>query len=301
MKSQDYDTEHFSETLTYKGYREITLSREQIGEFLQSSSLDISSAVENARPNEYVVLLGDSDKTYLGKVPAHNTKVIVPLSFINESMVGLKPLNIEQAFACDALLDDNIKLLTLQGRAGTGKTLLAIAAGLRKVFKDRKYDKLLVARPTVPMGRDIGFLPGDIEEKLKPWMQPVFDAVELIKNLDRQSFKPVIPQQVFEMDELQIEPLTYIRGRSIPNQFIVIDEAQNLSPLEVKTIVSRAGVNTKIILTGDPEQIDHPYMNMFSNGLSNLVNKFRFSKLSAHILLAKGERSLLAEEAAELL
>ena len=207
----------------------------------------------------------------------------------------------EQTFVLEALLDENIKLVSLQGVAGTGKTLLAVAAGLRQVLRDFTFNKILVSRPIMPMGKDIGYLPGDIDEKLRPWMQPIFDAVELIRSIDRRSSKPTLPSNLMDMEELQIEPLTYIRGRSIPNQYMVIDESQNLSPLELKTIVTRMGKNSKIVLTGDVEQIDHPYMDSYSNGLAYVAGRFRDNPLAAHIKLSKGERSELAEAAVNLL
>ena len=191
--------------------------------------------------------------------------------------------------------------MTLSGNAGTGKTLLAVAAGLKKVLRDFSFNKVLVARPVIPMGKDIGFLPGDIDEKMKPWMQPIYDSIEFIRTLDRRSRKPTLPANLVDIEELQVEPLTFIRGRSIPHQFMIIDEAQNLTPLEAKTIITRVGKNSKIILTGDPMQIDHPYMDNYSNGLSYVIGRFRDSKLAAHITLKKGERSALAEEAVQVL
>jgi len=191
--------------------------------------------------------------------------------------------------------------VTITGKAGTGKTLLAVAAGLYKVFAEDEYNRLLIFRPTMPVGRDIGFLPGDIKEKMQPWMQPIYDAVELIREQDKRSPNRVLPQDIMESEEISIEPLTFIRGRSIPHQYIIIDEAQNLTPLEVKTVITRVGNGTKIVLTGDPHQIDNPYVDSLSNGLVYLVNRLRHSHIAAHIGLQKGERSELAEAAANLL
>ena len=216
---------------------------------------------------------------------------------------GIKPRNKEQHFALDCLLDDNIKLVTLLGKAGTGKTLVALAAGLQKATEEQAYSKLLVARPIFPLGKDVGFLPGGIEDKLNPWMQPIFDNVEFLMGLNeddkrrnRRSYKELI-----DMGLLQIEALTYIRGRSIPNQYIIIDEAQNLTPHEVKTIITRVGLGTKVVLTGDPYQIDNPYVDAESNGLSYVINKFRGVDTAATVTLSKGERSKLAELASNLL
>jgi PhoH-like ATPase len=219
-----------------------------------------------------------------------------------EGVWGIRPRNLEQSFALDLLLNDDIKLVTLVGKAGTGKTLLAIAAGLHKTMEEGTFQKLLVSRPIFPLGRDIGYLPGDVEEKLNPWMQPIFDNVEFLMNLSRAEKKAGRSYtELMDLGILEIEPLTYIRGRSIPNQFIIVDEAQNLTPHEVKTIITRAGDNTKIVLTGDPYQIDNPYVDSTNNGLVHVVNRFRPERLAGHISMSKGERSELAERAANLL
>ena len=201
-------------------------------------------------------------------------------------------------------MDDSIQLVTLDGMAGTGKTLLAIAAGLKKVTDDRVYRKMLVSRPVFPLGRDVGFLPGDLEEKLNPWMKPIFDNLELLLNPDedrpRNDRTPAY-QALMDQRIIEVEPLTYIRGRSIPRQFLIVDEAQNLTPHEVKTVVTRAGEGTKVVLTGDPLQIDNPYVDATSNGLTYVVERFKNSPLAGHVTLRKGERSELAEAAAELM
>jgi len=228
-------------------------------------------------------------------------KELVPIADTARHCCGVHSLNIEQTFALDALLDPSIALVTLAGRAGTGKTLLAMAAALQQIFGDRRYDKLLVFRPTMPVSRDLGYLPGDINDKMRPWMQPVYDALELIRSMDRQEAARTLPNDVMNCPEISVEPLTYIRGRSIPNQFIIIDEAQNLTPLEVKTAITRVGNGSKIVLTGDPAQIDNPYVDSRSNGLTRLVGSFLASPIAAHITMIKGERSELAETAATLL
>jgi len=226
----------------------------------------------------------------------------VPIRKIREPIWGIKPRNKEQHFALDLLLNDEIKLVTLVGKAGTGKTLLAIAAGLQKSVEEGVYHKLLVSRPVFPLGRDIGYLPGDIEEKLNPWMQPIYDNVELLLGLGRSDRKEGRSyKEMVDLGYIQIEPLTYIRGRSIPNQYMIIDEAQNLTPHEIKTIITRVGDNTKIVLTGDPYQIDNPYIDASNNGLTTVVERFKAEGISGHVTLTKGERSGLAELAANIL
>jgi len=216
------------------------------------------------------------------------------------SVCGINPLNRNQEMAFNLLLDDRLSLVTLIGKAGTGKTLLALAAGLKKALDEQSFSRVLLARPIIPMGKDIGYLPGDKSDKLSNWMQPVYDNLEYILSVDKklreQSVDALINRRVIE-----IEALTYIRGRSLPNQFIIVDEAQNLSPHEVKTVVSRAGTGTKVVLTGDPYQIDNPYLDSNSNGLTFLVEAFKGQEVFGHITLEKSERSPLAELAAELL
>lgn len=213
---------------------------------------------------------------------------------------GIKHKNAEQRCAIDALLDDDVHLVTLSGKAGTGKTLLAIAAGLEKAICENKYHKVLVSRPVIPMGQDIGYLPGDINDKLGPWMQPIFDNIDFLFNLKGNKENDSWMQLERE-GLLKLEPLTYIRGRSIPNQFMIIDEAQNLTKHEVKTILSRAGEGTKIILTGDPNQIDNPRLDSTNNGLSYAIERFKDQEIAAHITLTKCERSALADISAEIL
>jgi len=223
---------------------------------------------------------------------------------------GIIPRNVEQIFALDMLLNDDIRLVSLVGKAGTGKTLLAIAAGLALTIDAGAYAKLLVSRPVFPLGKDIGYLPGDVEEKLNPWMAPIFDNLEYILGTGEAATttggkKKLGPgrkwQELINQGMLNIEPLTYIRGRSIANQYLIVDESQNLTPHEIKTIITRAGNYTKIVLTGDCFQIDNPYIDSSSNGLSYTVDRFKDQKIAAHVTLVKGERSELAELAANLM
>jgi PhoH-like ATPase len=221
------------------------------------------------------------------------------LKYNQKQPVKIRARNREQQLAMELLFDDEIRLVTISGKAGTGKTLLALAAGLEKVVNEKAFSKLLVVRPVMPMGKDIGYLPGEKEEKLAPWMQPIFDNLDFIVHRNKDS--DLTYQKLQKEDLIQIEALTYIRGRSVPNQYIIVDEAQNLSLHEVKTIVTRAGENTKLIFTGDPYQIDNPYLNFHKNGLNYLAHKFHDQKISGHIMLKQGERSELAEIAIELL
>ncbi|MDF2815504.1 MAG: hypothetical protein K0Q81_1704, partial [Paenibacillus sp.] len=227
-----------------------------------------------------------------------DVKKLEPLYLSNEPIWGIGARNVQQRMALELLLNDDIPLVTLTGKAGTGKTLLTLAAGLMKIEDEHKYKKLLIARPVVPMGKDIGYLPGEKDEKLRPWMQPIYDNLEFLFDTKKPGD---IEKILAGMGSIQVEALTYIRGRSIPGQFIIIDEAQNLSKHEVKTIVSRVGEGSKIVLVGDPEQIDHPYLDSSSNGLTYVVERFKNQGLSGHINLERGERSHLAQLAADLL
>jgi len=237
--------------------------------------------------------------TALGRYDA-TKREIVGLRTPREGLLGIRPRNKEQSHALDLLLDENIRLVTLVGKAGTGKTLLALAAGLKRTVEDGMYTRMLVSRPVMPLGRDIGFLPGDVDEKLNPWMQPIFDNLEFLFSSGTKK-GPRAYAELLESGQLQVEPLTYIRGRSLPQQYIIVDEAQNLTPHEVKTIITRSGDGTKIVLTGDPGQIDNPYVDSQSNGLAVAADRFRGEKVAAHIVLNRGERSELAEIAANLL
>lgn len=219
----------------------------------------------------------------------------------DKEIFGVRHRNVEQKCAIDALLNDDIQLVTISGRAGTGKTLLAIAAGLEKTVDEKKYKRILVSRPIVPMGNDIGFLPGDVNEKLGPWMQPIFDNIDQLFNTGEKKKGFDAYEELEDAGILKVEALTYIRGRSIPDHYIIIDEAQNLSKHEVKTIISRAGERTKIILTGDPDQIDNPKLDSINNGLSYVIEKFKNERIAAHITLNECERSELADRASAIL
>jgi PhoH-like ATPase len=302
LAAEDYDSERVEISDLYTGYAELTVAGNVIDAFYKSGEAELPGT--EFFPNQYVLLKDESNPSHsaMGKVNAVKQRIVPLLRGNKEGVWGIRPRNSEQAFALDLLLNDDIKMVTMVGKAGTGKTLLAIAAGLQKTMEEGVFHKLLVSRPIFPLGRDIGYLPGDVEEKLNPWMQPIFDNVEFLMNLSRAEKRSGRSHtELMDLGILEIEPLTYIRGRSIPNQFIIVDEAQNLTPHEVKTIITRAGDGTKIVLTGDPYQIDNPYVDSTNNGLVHVVNRFKQEKIAGHISMSKGERSELAELAANLL
>ena len=300
IPASDYESERIRDTDMLRGWHAVEVDRELI-EILKSGRSAVLPGIDTA-PNEYAFLSekGNPKCAQAARVDTDG-RTLWPLLETTRTVCGLRSLNLEQTFTLDALLEERIPLVTLAGKAGTGKTLLAIAAGLHQVFAENRYERLIVFRPTIAVSRDLGYLPGDLDEKMRPWMQPVYDALELIRSQDRQGPSRTLPNDIMDCEEIAVEPLTYIRGRSIPHQYIVIDEAQNLTPLEVKTVITRVGAGSKIVLTGDPHQIDNPYVDARTNGLTCLVDKFRDSPLSAHVTLVKGERSALAETAANIL
>jgi PhoH-like ATPase len=317
IHAEDYNTNH-SDTIEklYTGERVIQTTEEWIDKFYHNEELiwnveKPNFALDYIEPivvNEYITLKSER-KSALAR--AHKSGRLIHIK--EKKILNITPKNREQRFTIDALLDPEIQLVTIAGRAGTGKTLLALAAGLYQVLENQLYKKLLVARPVIPMGRDIGFLPGELEEKIKPWMQPIYDNLEFLlendeneeiyqkEKIDKKRDIHTTIDYLKQMGILDVEPLTYIRGRSIPRQFIIIDEAQNLSPHEAKTIITRAGIGTKIVLTGDYYQIDHPYLNLYTNGISYTFNKMMGQPIFAHVTLEKGERSELAELASKLM
>ena len=298
---EDFDSERTDISELYSGVAELDVPGAQIDEFYEKGKLPLPDPYYC--PNQFVFLRDEANASHtaIGKINVDAT-VIEPLRPMRDTLWGIRPRNREQAFGVDLLMNDQVKLVTLVGKAGTGKTLLAIAAGLQKVTEEGVYQRLLISRPIFPLGRDIGFLPGDVEEKLTPWMQPIFDNVEFLMGLSKADRKRGRSyHELMDLGILEIEPLTYIRGRSIPNQYMIIDEAQNLTPHEVKTIITRAGEGTKIVLTGDPYQIDNPYVDSTNNGLVHIVNRFKQERIAGHVTLTKGERSDLAELATHLL
>jgi PhoH-like ATPase len=299
LAAEDYETDRVLLTDLYTGMFEKTITPDQMTQFRANGEIELPPGRYGA--NEYCLLsdAANMKKAALTKVDPTGAKLI-PILEYREGVWGIKPRNREQCFAFDALLDERIKLVTLMGKAGTGKTLMAMAAGLKRTVVDREYRRLVVARPTISMGKELGFLPGSLEEKLAPWMQPIHDTLEMLGDLN-MGHESRRSADLIRSGTIVIEALSYIRGRTIAQQFMIIDEAQNLTPLEVKTIVTRVGQGTKIVLTGDPYQIDNPYVDSSSNGFNYVVSKFRGQAIAAHIELQRGERSELAELAANIL
>ena len=332
MLSQDYLV---SQVLTdtdklYSGMGSVLVDDEMVDQFYSGEQIFITKEMAKEMkivlyPNMFLMLVSsyNEKKTALCKFYSYNDPVDKLLDCKNNLQWGIQPKNKEQTFAFDLLMDPDIHLVTLTGQAGSGKTLCAIAAGMEqsltfgKMFgeKDPKYSsskyassyeeeseeglpygKMVVSRPVQPMGKDIGFLPGTMEEKMLPWLKPIQDNIQFIVGNDKMMI-----EQLMESGAIELEALTYIRGRSISNSFIIIDEAQNLTAHEVKTIITRAGEGTKIVLTGDIEQIDNVYTNETSNGLTYAIEKFKNSVIAGHVSFKKGERSRLATEAAKIL
>ncbi|MEI6515054.1 MAG: PhoH family protein [bacterium] len=304
IEVMDFEKQKVNFDELFSGYREISVKPEVIDGFYANRSVEIPDL--ELLPNEFVNLIseGTEHQTALGRAGGNGT--IVPMNPKIESVFHVKPRSREQRMALELLMDDSVHLVTLVGQAGTGKTLLALAAALEKTLIQKRYDRILVTRPIMPFGKDIGYLPGSKEEKIANWMMPIFDnlAYLMMKTSGPGEHKTSIRDRIDKLlrDEIiELEALTYIRGRSIPKQFVIVDEAQNLTPHEVKTIISRAGEGTKMILTGDPYQIDNPYLDASSNGLAYAVERMKTQSIHGHVTLTKSERSTLAAIAAEIL
>ncbi len=301
VNAEDYDPEGKDVSEVYGGSLEIETEGDLIDRLFDGQSLPVADLGPGEFfPNEYLTLLGGNGRRQNALARITPDGRVEPLARLRKPVWGLKPRNREQAFALDALLRPEIQLVTLIGKAGTGKTLLALAAALDQVVETQTYRRLLVSRPILPMGRDLGYLPGDLNDKLGPWMQPIRDNFEFLTSQtagnDVRTYDSLVQAGLVEL-----EALTYIRGRSLPGQIMIVDEAQNLTPHEIKTVLTRVGDGTKIIFTGDPYQIDQPYLDSVNNGLTSIVEKFKSEPLAAHITLTRGERSPLAELAANLL
>ena len=300
LEVEDYSTDMVDYTELYDGFYEVEVDSKTFGQYEKNGKMDFADLGREdivPTPNCFFKL-NCKGNILTGR---YDNGKIKKFLLGDSSAWGLRARNDEQRFAMDLLMDENIKVVTLVGGAGTGKTLLAIATGLELVVERKKYKKLLIARPIIPMGKDLGYLPGSEKEKLKPWMQPIFDNIDFLSEAKDDKTGEKVVEGLEAMGILKIEALTYIRGRSIPRGLIIIDEAQNLTPLEIKTIVTRAGENTKMIFTGDPQQIDNPYLDSNTNGLTYLADRLKTEDIVGHVTLKKGERSKLAEIAVKLL
>ncbi len=297
----DFEKEKCNIDELYTGVREIPVAAAVIDDFFKKETLTMEGL--NLLPNEFVMLVDETNPKHTGLAKSKDENTITHLDSQLESAWNLQPRSKEQRMALELLLDPSVELVTLIGQAGTGKTLLALAAGLEMTLRHKNYEKLLVSRPVIPLGRDIGYLPGSKDEKLALWMQPIFDNLTYLMGAHKGNHESVLQKVngLIKNNEVELEALTYIRGRSIPRQYVIVDEAQNLTPHEIKTIVSRAGEGTKMVLTGDPYQIDNPYLDSSSNGLSYTVEKLKGEAIYGHITLKKSERSALAGIAADYL
>jgi len=343
LNTEDFANSKVDAEKLYSGFIEVDVPGQLIDDLYQNRMLALTELAphllatdaagdEYVRPviaHQFIVLRDAADESHSGLARRlADTDHVLPISGPRKPIFGILARNIQQTMALDLLMDDEVRMVTLLGSAGTGKTLLAVAAGMAKVFNEQRYDKILVARPIMPMGRDIGYLPGSKDDKLGAWMQPIFDNLAYLlstrgasltatghgnghgpsahggKDAGQHAESHSTEQRIrklIEGGQLVMEPLTYIRGRSIPHQFMIVDEAQNLTPHEVKTIISRIGDGTKIILTGDIGQIDHPYLDASSNGLAYAIEKMKGLGIVGHVTLGKSERSELASLAAALL
>ena len=298
IKAEDYRNLKDSYDQMYVGLRRIPVEKKHLDQFYTGQPIDLDFS--DFYPNEYCLLVGE-EKEVLGKYNKKK-KNLEPLLSLSSDIWGIHPMNVEQRCAIDLLLRDDVKLVSFIGQAGTGKTLLALACGLRKVFDEDIYSRILISRPIMPLGKDIGYLPGSKDEKLYHWMQPIYDNLEfLCENTCGSGNGAETKNYIMESEKIEMEAVTYIRGRTLPRMYIIIDEAQNLTPHEVKTIISRAGKGTKVILAGDPTQIDNPYLDKDSNALTYIVGKFKGQSIFGHMLFRKTERSELAAIAAEIL
>ncbi len=295
ITTQDFEVNKIKFDELYKGWAEIEVPTAALDAFYSQGFLEPQWP---ALANECFILR-DAANAQKSAIAIYCNGRLEPLRFGDAHPWGIRPLNVQQKFALELLLAERLQLVTLVGGAGTGKTLLALAAGLQKVMEERAYGKVFVSRPIMPLGRDIGYLPGSKDEKLESWMQPIYDNLKLLTGSFYDDESKL--SYLFDAKVLELEAVTYIRGRSLPRQFMVIDEAQNLTPHEIKTIISRAGQQTKVILTGDPFQIDNPYLDASSNGLTYAVERFKGQEIFGHVLLTRSERSPLAALAIELL
>jgi PhoH-like ATPase len=302
LETQDYEKEKVDVAELYKGWRELAVAGEQIDRFYKDKRLD--APAPDLVPNEFAILKASDggSKSALARYDAR-TASLVPLVRAESAPWGIKPLNTEQRFALELLLNPDVQLITMVGLAGSGKTMLALAAALQQTLEQKLYRRILVGRPVIAVGHDIGFLPGTKEEKLTNWMGAIYDNLSYLLEKPKGSLETADMdiQMLIEEGVLEIEAVTYLRGRTLPGLLIIIDDSQNLTPHEIKTIISRAGQGAKIVLTGDPHQVDNYYLDAGSNGLTNLVERFKGQGLFGHVTFTKSERSALAALASDLL
>ncbi len=326
LEAEDYLNDKAPEEPERESYRRISVSKYDLQRFASEGEFEVDeSLAQRLELNEYALLETEEGKTMPARVYSEGLlkKLVLPDSLKAPGGIPIRPRNLEQRFFLDALLDDSISLITCYGKAGTGKTLLSTVAAIAQVGRsDSLYDGVSISRPVIGVGKEIGFLPGNLEEKMNPWLQPYYDALEVLipsvppkdpqfenrrqrkksKESLEQGESLVKPyQKLLDSGLVEIEALCFIRGRSIARRFFILDEAQQLTPHEVKTVITRISEGSKIILIGDPAQIDNPYVDSRSNGLVYCANRMRGQTISAHVQLTKGERSLLAELAADLL
>lgn len=301
VAAQDFDTDRTVSAVAdmYTGTTTLSVPDEVIDDFFSGKSIYPEDVGAELHHNHYLTLRSNTDPGKTALARAHGiSKPLTRLRGVRGAW-GVKSRNREQQFAIDALLDPSICLVSLTGAAGTGKTLCSLACALQQVQEDGTYDRLVVSRPVQPLGKDIGFLPGDANEKMAPWMGPIKDSLEFLMRGKDKSRN--IYEEMVGMKMLEVEPLAYIRGRSMPNTIFILDEAQDLTRPEIKTIVSRMGEGSKLVLIGDVLQISNPYLDSTNNGLSNVVEKFKSYHFAAHVTLSKGERSELATVASDIL
>ncbi len=311
IQAMDFEKEKVNFDELFSGFSEVEVPLAQINGFFKSPVYKHTDL--GTYPNEFIMMRERTNRNRKSTALARVVEpgVLTHLSSDLDHVWNIQARNREQRMALELLMDPSVQVVTLVGQAGTGKTLLALAAALHCTLKHHRYDRILVSRPIIPMGKDIGYLPGPKEEKLSHWMQPIFDNLTYLLNepqdktaTGKKKTKTTPRERIDELlanSTIEMEALTYIRGRSIPGQYVIVDEAQNLTPHEVKTIVSRAGENTKMVLTGDPYQIDNPYLDASSNGLTYATERLKTLRLHGHMTLKTSERSPLAAAAAEYL
>ena len=303
LECEEYNPTQVVENIErlYTGFSSILVDEQVVDQLYSGEELILDHELKNACPNEFLMLISNTNekKTALARYSGPEM-ALKKISKFKKGIWGVNSRNKEQLFALDLLMDPEVPVVTLVGKAGSGKTLCPIAAGLEQVMGDssgnKKYKRMIVSRPVQPLGKDIGFLPGSLEDKMTPWLIPIQDNLKFLMGDDRTTL-----DMYMEKGMIEIEALTYIRGRSISNAFIIIDEAQNLSSHELKTIITRVGEGTKIVLTGDIEQIDSPFVDETTNGLTYAIEKFKNHTLAGHVTLQKGERSKVASLAARIL